>query len=306
VTEDLDAPLCIVRSGNQIGEAPFWDDAQQRLLWCDHATGLVHEARREGNEWRETSRRQLDRAVAAVIPRVQGGYVVASGIEILLMDEQGNLDLLARLDEDPALIRLNDAKCDASGRFWATTLATDFESRAGLYRIDADGCVRAEFRGLRLGNGIAWSPDADTIYIVDSLDRTILRADFNLDSGSVGHPRPLVTFALGEGAPNGLTVDDEGGLWVALTGGGEVRQYSENGQFLARLALPIGGPTSCAFGGENRDVLFVTSRSGRMPKFAASLLGIPEAMMESTSEEAGGLWIARPGVSGPKGSLFDK
>ncbi len=220
------------------------------------------------------------------------------------MTEQGDLEVFARLDEDSASIRLNDAKCDVRGRLWATTLAIDLQRRAGLYRIEATGTVRCELEGLRLANGLAWSPDATTIYVVDSLERTIFAADFNLDNGAVGPVRPLLTFAPGEGAPNGLTVDVQGGLWAALTGGGEVRRYSPQGQLLTRLAFPIPGPTSCAFGGEQRRTLVVTSRSGRMPEFAASLLGIPEAMMESSGEEAGGLWICRLGVSGPTSFQF--
>jgi sugar lactone lactonase YvrE len=264
----------------------------------------MHEARGVGLDWRETQRRDLGRPVAAVIPRARGGLVVAGGSDVLLMGVEGDLTPLAGLGDEAQHVRFNDAKCDAAGRLWATTLAVDLERRAGLYRIDPNGELRRALDGMRLANGLAWSPGGGVLYVADSVDRVVFATDFDPISGEVGRPHPLVTFELGEGAPNGLTVDDEGALWIALTGGGEVRRYSADGRLLERLALPVSAPTSCAFGDTDRGSLFITTRSGRMPEFAATLLAIPETRMESSGDGAGAVWLYRPGVGGDPGTPF--
>jgi sugar lactone lactonase YvrE len=148
-----------IKAQNKIGESPVWDAQRERLLWVDHATGIIHEARSHGAAgWRETKRWDLGRPVAAAIPRRNGGLVVASGTEILLFDEASAQSApFASLEVDPALIRFNDAKCDAQGRLWAGTLAADFSVRAALYRIDPDSAVTTVLENVALSNGLGWS-----------------------------------------------------------------------------------------------------------------------------------------------------
>lgn len=300
---DIPARLAI-QSRDHVGEGPVWDARQKRLLWGDHATGAVHEARAGDDGWRETRRWELGRGLAAAIPREAGGLIVTSGVEALLMDDDGRLAPFARLEADPAKEIMNDAKCDRRGRLWVGTRASDFSPSAGLYRIDPDGGVRTMLDGLRLSNGLDWSPDGSIFYLIDSLELSVDAFDFDPERGEIANRRRLVRLDWGGGAANGMTVDGEGCLWVAVTGGGEVRRYTPGGELIGRIAIGVPGATSCAFGGSDLDVLFITSRSGRMPEIASTVLGIPEDRLESNEPEAGGLWACRPGARGLPAARF--
>jgi sugar lactone lactonase YvrE len=293
-----------VKAGDLIGEGPAWDGSAQRLIWVDQERGLVHEARADGDGWSETRRWHLERRLAAVVPRANGGLVVAGGNEILALDEAGAVASLARLDIDTARARINDAKCDPQGRLWAATLTADFaRGDSALYRIDPDGHVERILGGITIGNGLEWSLDGGFLYFVDSLTLSIDRFDFDGDEGTIGNRCRLVTFAAGEGAPNGLTVDDDGNLWVAATGAGEVRCFTPEGRSIRRIRIETPGATSCAFGGAEGGDLFITSLGRRMPDVARTI-GLSEAMMTNEGPCAGDLYVCRPGGSGPAATPF--
>jgi len=293
-----------IRSRDLIGEAPAWDAQAHRLLWVDHRRGLIHEARADGSHWRETRQWHLGHHIAAAIPRARGGLAIVGALGIDVLDASGDMAAFARIDADPDRVRLNDAKCDRLGRLWAGSLTVDFRrGAAALYRIDSDGSVHTVLKGLTLANGLDWSPDDATFYLVDTATLSIDAFDFDLDRGALANRRTLITIERGAGGPNGLAVDREGCLWVALTGGGAVRRYSPDGQLLNHVDLPITGPTSCAFGGVDGAELFVTSRSGRMPDIAVEL-GVGPEMQECTSADAGGLFVCRPGISGAAAAQF--
>lgn len=314
---ELDASLA-VDCADRIGESPAWDAAAGRLLWTDNSAGVVHEARRdEAGGWRETARHELNRPIAAVAPRVAGGLVVAAGTEILLMDDDGRLSPFARIDVDGADVRLNDAKCDPRGRLWAGTLDNDLTAggrpirpgRCALYRIDPDGTVAVALRGVTLSNGLDWSSDGRTLYYIDTVTRRVDAFDFDLDAGSLGARRTVVELARGEGLPDGLCVDDEDCLWVAVVGRSEIRRYTASGELLARVAVATPTATSCAFGGEDGRELFITTARARLPRaliesgfthgfdVEGSAAGVREP-------GAGALFSLRAGVSGPAARPF--
>jgi sugar lactone lactonase YvrE len=290
---------------DKIGEAPAWDDFEQRLLWSDMEIGIIHEARADGaGGWSETKRFQLGVPIAATIPRSRSGLVLAAGTDVLLMDEQGEVAPLARLDVDVERFRFNDAKCDAAGRLWAGTLSRDFEAgAASLYRIDPDGAITTALEGLTLANGLDWSPDGSIFYLVDSLTRRLDAFDFDLDSGRLNNRRTILTLPFGEGGPNGLAVDNEGAIWIAVTGSGSVHRYAPDGHLLARVFIGTPGATSCAFGGADGGELFITSLGRRMPEVAQTI-GITPAMMENSGPEAGALFVCRTGVCGRPAYAF--
>jgi sugar lactone lactonase YvrE len=218
------------------------------------------------------------------------------------MDAAGLLTSFARIAVDSDLTRINDAKCDPRGRLWAGTLTSSFRSGGGgLYRIDADGSVTTMLTGITLANGLDWSPDGKTFYFIDSFTRSVDAFDFGLESGEIRNRRTLAT--LRSGVPNGMTVDRDGRLWVASTGGGDVQCFAPSGEFLARVSIGTPGATSCAFGGPDCTDLFITSRAGRMPD-AAQQIGVSPEMMDNDGPEAGGLFVCRPGVVGIPGHLF--
>jgi len=293
-----------IRARDEVGEAPIWDAEAQRLLWVDHQSGVIHEARADGSGWRETQRWQIGGSIAAAIPRTGGGVAIVGSLGIDLLGSSGDIVAFARIDADPARVRLNDAKCDRRGRLWTSSLTVDFRrGGAALYRIDPDGRVHTVLQGLTLANGLDWSPDGSTFYLVDTATLSVDAFDFDLDRGTLANRRTLITIERGAGGPNGLAIDREGCLWLALTGGGAVRRYSPDGEWLDRIDLTVPGPTTCAFGGVDGTELFITSRSGRMPDIANDL-GIRPEMQECTSADAGGLFVCRPGISGAAATPF--
>jgi sugar lactone lactonase YvrE len=287
---------------DQIGEGPVWDRARQCLLWLDHNTGVIHQAQAvDAEDWREIHRWELRRPLAAALPRMRGGLLVVGGTEIFGLDDAGAIAPFARIAVDPNRIRLNDAKCDPKGRLWATAFATDFSPCAALYRIDPDGTVTTLPYYARLANGLAWSPDGASFYFVDSLARSVDVFDFDLERGTMTNRRTCVTLA--RGLPNGISVDRQGGLWVAATGAGAVQRYTPDGEFLEEVTIATPAATSCAFGGPEGADLFITSRTGRLPEFALSA-GVAAEMMDNNGPQAGGLFVCRPGANGAAATPF--
>ena len=155
---------------------------------------------------------------------------------------------------------MNDGACDPQGRFWAGTMAYDESPGAGaLYRLELDGSCTTMLTGLSISNGIGWSPDASTMYLNDSGTGCVDAFRFDGSSGTISDRRTLVHIDRPGVAPDGLTVDREGGIWIALWNGGAVSRYAPDGSLLATVRLPVERPTSCAFGGPGLDTLFVTS-----------------------------------------------
>jgi sugar lactone lactonase YvrE len=299
----MNASLAI-ESRDLIGEGPAWDSQGQRLLWVDLERGVVHAAVADGlNGWRETRRWELARPLAAVVPRSRGGFVVAAGTDILTLDANGNTSTLVSLNLDPARVRLNDAKCDPYGRLWCSTIAGDFTPRAGLYRIDPDLSIHTMLEGLTIGNGMDWSPDARTFYFTDSLTRRVDAFDVDVALGTLNRQRAFISLEPGEGGPNGIAVDREGCVWVAITGSGQVRRYSPHGEELMRVHIGTPGATSCAFGGADGAYLLITSLGRRMPEIARTL-GLTDEMMTNDRPESGCVFVCRPGTSGPPATPF--
>jgi sugar lactone lactonase YvrE len=298
-----------VDSQDIIGEGPAWDPARGRILWCDNSVGLIHEARSNGtNSWHETRRWMLNRSIAAAVPRTAGGLVVASGVEILTLSDAGDIRSFARLDADPQSVKLNDAKCDSRGRLWAGTRDTDFgvpgrkiaPGRAALYRIEPDGAAVKMLTGATLSNGLDWSPDGSIFYFIDTYSRTVDAFDFDADKGSISNRHNVVTLYADEGLPDGMTVDRDGNLWVAIAGAGEIRCYSPKGSLLTRVQVATPTVTSCAFGGIAGSDLFITTARVRLPAIALSGLtqGFSLEVGDSREPGAGGLYVCRPGMTG--------
>lgn len=306
VTE-LQASL-IVDARDTIGEAPAWDANGKRFLWLDNAVGLLHEARRnEETGWRERRRWNLERSTGAAIPRARGGLVVAGGVDLFTLDDAGDATPFASVDADPEIVKLNDARCDPQGRLWAGTYAHDFRPGVGaLYRIDADGSIHTMLEEVGLSNGLDWSPDGSTFYYIDSFRSAVDAFDFDARRGTLSRRRTVVSIPAGNGAPDGMTVDVEGCIWVAVFGTGEVRRYSPEGELIARVRVSAPNVTSCAFGGIDGADLFITTAAIRLPDPVLPLVGYSSDMAEKAAAApgAGGLFVCRPGVRGQRPTPF--
>jgi sugar lactone lactonase YvrE len=251
--------------------------AREELLWVDIVGRHLHRARlgADGNlSALETI--PFDRPVGAVAPAAGGGYILAAGKGFLFLDASGEVRELAQPEDGRRGVRMNDGACDPQGRFWAGSMAEDESPGAGaLYRLERDGsCVKVLDR-LTISNGIGWSPDGGVMYLADSGTGRLDAFDFDGFSGDIGSRRTIVRVTGRGAAPDGLTVDARGEIWVAMWDGAAVRRYSAQGDLLATVPMPVDRPTSCAFGGRDLTTLFITTaRHGLEP---AALARQPDA-----------------------------
>ena len=241
----------------QLGEGPRWDASTQTLLWVDIPARLVH---RYDPATGTDATQQLPDVVSLAMPRRRGGVVVGLPDGLHLLDG-ARCPLLAGIEPEQAGTRTNDGACDAAGRLWVGTMALDERSPvAGLYRVDAYLGVTTVLSGTTISNGLGWSPSGTSFYFIDSPTCRIDVFDFDPASGALENRRPLAAVEVEGAVPDGLTVDAEGCVWVALHGGWGLRRYAPDGDLLAEVGLPVARITSCCFGGPDLRDLYVTTR----------------------------------------------
>ena len=253
-----------------LSEGPRWHEERQELLWVDVLGSCFHRATltADGSPG-EVHTTVLDRHVGAVAPVASGGYVVAAGQGFQFVDEDGSLSELAQPEAGRVEVRMNDGACDPQGRFWAGTMAYDESPGAGtLYRLELDGGCSTVLTGLTISNGIGWSPDGETMYLSDSGAAVVDAFDFDGASGALSGRRTLVHVDRPGVGPDGLTVDEEGDIWVGLYGGWAVNRYRPDGSLRATVHMPVAQATSCTFGGPDRSTLFVTTGRERLEQDA--------------------------------------
>jgi sugar lactone lactonase YvrE len=260
-----------------LSEGPRWHEQRQELLWVDILGRRFHRATVMGDGRHgpiETV--ELDRDVGVVAPAAGGGYVAAAGQAFLFIDVSGTVTELASLTGAPTGVRFNDGACDERGRFWVGTMAYDKSPGAGaLHRLELDNTVSTVLTGMTIPNGIGWSPEGTVMYLNDSGTGCLYEFDVDQSSGEPHNRRTLVAFEQPGPAPDGLTIDDRGDIWVAVYDGWAVRHYSPEGNFLGAVELPVAQATSCAFGEVGGGTLFVTT--GREHLDAQALAGQPDA-----------------------------
>jgi sugar lactone lactonase YvrE len=263
------------------GEGPIWDSALGQLVWVDLLRGDILFTV-PGSPIVE--RFHVSAVAACVVPRVNAGWAVATERGFALVDDQGMIEYLPDIWTD-ATVRMNDGGCDPEGRFYCGSMAYDAQhGRGALYRLDPNRSIHTVFSGVTVSNGIAWSPNGALAYYVDSPTRCV-----DVCTADLRDRRPFVQIPAETGMPDGLTVDAEGGIWVAIWGGGAVHRYAPDGKLDEVINLKVRQPTSCAFGGKGLDTLFITT--------SAQNLKDPEP-------EAGALFAVQPGVRGLSPHLY--
>lgn len=251
-------------SACELGESPLWDHRSARLLWIDAWHGHVHafDPLSRATSLSDFSGELGGIPIGAIGLHAAGGLVASARGGFYHLDtERGSARLIAEAERDrPATNRLNDGKCDRAGRFWSASVNTDHRTPSGaLWCLEADGAPMLKQDGLVVGNGIAWSPDARTMYLADTFSALVWRYDFDISSGTLANRRPFVSTADMAGFVDGATVDANGCYWAALFRGGAVAQFDPDGKLVRRIDLPVANPTMCTFGGPALDTLFVTS-----------------------------------------------
>ena len=242
----------------ELGEGPRWDAATATLLWVDILGKAVH--RLDPRDGRDVVTPVPD-LVGFALPRAAGGVIVGLPDGVFALGDNGRTELLTALETDAPGNRLNDAACDPRGRLWAGTMALDERSPTGaLYRVGADLAVTREFAGTTISNGLGWSPAGDAFYFIDTPTGRVDAFDFDPAAGSIARRRPLAVVDVPGAGPDGMTVDAEGSLWVALHGGWGLLRFSPDGRLLGHVDLPVAKVTSCCFGGPGLRDLYVTTR----------------------------------------------
>jgi len=276
----------------ELAEGPLWNADRGELVWVDIPGHAVHFFDPENGEDRAVD---VGRPVGAAAMRESGGMVLALSDGFGFLDDRtGEVEIVATAWEAGPNVLANDGKCDPTGRFWAGTLTEPAEEGASaLYRLDPDLRVTKVLGDVTVSNGLGWSTNGDLMYYADTPTGGVDVFDHNEATGDIKNRRRLVSVPSEIGVPDGLTVDAEDCLWVAVYGGSCVRRYSPGGELLAIVELPVSQATSCAFGGQDLADLYVTTGS---ENFAPT--------DRAAEPHAGGIFRCRPGARGLPASQF--
>ncbi len=267
------------------GEGPVWSPKWGGLRWVDMLAGDILTLV-DG----DVVRTHVADVVAAVRPRRGGGAVLGVTRGFAVEDPDGSVHLLPELWSDPG-VRMNEGGCDPDGRFYCGSMAYNRRPGAGsVHRLDPDGSVHVVLTDVTIANGLDWAPDGRSAYFNDTETYRVDRFDYDTKSGLTNR-RPFVDVT-GVGRPDGLTVDAEGGVWVALNTSGTVRRYTVAGGLDEIVELPVQKVTACTLGGERLDELFITtSREGLAPDeepLAGSLFSVQVGVSGQPTREFAG------------------
>jgi L-arabinonolactonase len=276
---------------NLLGEGPCWVPSERRLYWVDIKNRLL--------EWLspstgETGLWRLERQASALAPRKSGGLVLATDAGFATFDTgSGEFALLHNPEPERPWNRTNDGHVDRAGRFWVGTMDDTQERSSGaVYRLDSDWTCTRVLDGLGIPNTLISSPDGRVFYVADSREQ-VMYAYAMSESGELSHQRIFASTVGEVCTPDGSAIDEEGYLWNAQWGGWRIVRYAPDGTIDRMVDVPVGQPSSCAFGGDDLRTLFVTSaREGLAP--------------EDLAEQplAGSLFAFEPGVRGASPTVF--
>ncbi len=276
-----------------VGEGPIWDTQKNVLWWIDILSSRLYAfdpATQENREW------DTGQHVGTIVPWQEdtvmlslqnglGSFHLDTGAVTVYNDPESNL---------PGN-RFNDGKCDPAGRFWAGTMAYDDPIDQGsLYRMDTDFTVTKVLGGIGISNGIIWSLDHATMYYIDSTSYKVRSWSYDLDTGTITGENVVLSVTPEFGLPDGMTIDEEGMLWVAFYGGSKVcRVHATTGEILETIALPAAAITACAFGDPGLDTLYITSAAQ----------GMTDAELAASSQ-SGNLFSVQTGFKGVPADRF--
>ncbi|MGE6367229.1 SMP-30/gluconolactonase/LRE family protein [Bacillus paramycoides] len=242
-----------------LGEGPSWDSKKHLLYWVDILEKKVNIYNRITGENKSIF---LGQMVGSVVPRKSGGMVLAleNGFYFLNPDTEemeAIYDPERHLEEN----RFNDGKCDPCGRFWAgTTDSIGINGKGALYFLNTNLHVKKKLEEVSTSNGLAWSPDHMYMYFIDTPTRKVVRFDYDVHTGHIENPQDVIVIPKEEGLPDGMTIDEEGMLWIAHWGGSKVSRWNpKSGKQLLTIPIPALYVTSCTFGGSNLNELYITT-----------------------------------------------
>ena len=292
-TQNKDTVELVLDTKSELGEGAIWNHKTGELIWVNIEGEIL-------NFYNPVLRNNKEmftgQKIGTVVPAESGQVMVALENGFYSLDPAtGTKKFIADPESDLPGNRFNDGKCDPEGRFWAGTMSKNGEKKAGaLYRLDPDSSVRKMLDEVSISNGIVWSDNNRYMYYIDTPTRQVMRYDYDNNSGEISNPKVVVEVEQKLGAPDGMTIDSKGNLWIALWGGSAVGCWNpESGELLRKIEVPAKNVTSCAFGDKDLKTLYITTaRTGTGDE---ELKQYPQA---------GGLFKIRPGVKGVEASFF--
>lgn len=280
------------QSQARLGEGSIWNYKTAELYWVDIESGLLHIFNPKSKTEKVSS---WEQRISTVVPAEDGMLIVAGQNGLYKFDPiRLEKELLIEPPHDSSIMRFNDGKCDPSGRLWLGSMHLDTISKlSALYKVEKMKFAQM-LSGITISNGICWSPDSRTMYYIDTPTHEVKAFDFDQVSGSISNMRVIIEMKDELSSPDGMTIDAEGMLWIAHWHGACVTRWDpQSSKMLCKVEVPAYNVTSCAFGGENLDTLYITS-----------------AREEMTEEQklkfplAGSLFEIKPGVKGVRCFFF--
>ena len=282
----MKAELILKIENTLLGEGPVWDYRSQQLWWVDIPNGLLH---CYDPQSRNSSSYAVGQMLGAAIPAEKGGFILAMHHGFSFFNPETK-ELTSIVDPESHLPnnRFNDAKCDPAGRLWGGTMmmTKPREVTGSLYCLDSSLQVTKKLTGITVSNGLAWTKAADKMYYIDTPTKVVQAFSYDVETGEIEKQADALKFD--NISPDGMCIDENDNLWIAFYGASRVCCFNPNtGEQLAQIDVPAERTTSCAFGGENLDTLFITC-----------------ARVDENDKWGGGLYTIKPGVRGLKANFF--
>lgn len=278
-----------------LGEGAFWNHETQEFYWVDilGKTFNIYNPSTKNNRSYE-----MPSAIGTVVPYTDDEAVVALVDGIYKVDlNSGELSILSDVESKMPWNRFNDGKCDPNGNLWVGSMHYEQDQKiASVYKVEENGTTTKMIDSVIISNGIVWTKDAKTMYYIDTPTKQIVAYDFDKETSTISNKRVAVEVSEDHGSPDGMAIDEEDMLWVGMWNGNAVARFNpKTGKLISKIEVPAHNVTSCAFGGENLDILYITT-----------------ANIDMTDEEqekypkAGSIFKASPGVKGVKSTFFGK
>lgn len=249
-----------------LGEGPVWDNDQQAILWVDILENEIHKFSLE-EQFHTTLK--VDQMVGAIAIRSSGGLIAAlqHGFAAINWSTQ-QIEIINDPEAHLPKNRFNDGKCDPAGRFWAGSMSMNDNTKKGsLYMLNTDLSVAPKLSGVSCSNGLTWSVDQQIFYFIDTPTKQVVAYDYDVLNGQIANKRVIIETNQVAGYPDGMTIDTEGMLWIAMWDGYQVARFNpKTGKLIQCIQLPVSRVTSCAFGGPEMQDLYITSARNERAK----------------------------------------
>lgn len=292
-TPKKDKTELVLDTQSDLGEGAIWNHKTGELMWVNITGKILNFYNPKLKYNKEMFTGQM---IGTVVPSESGKAMIALENGFYQFDpETGSKHFIIDPEKKISGNRFNDGKCDPAGRFWAGTMSMEGKKKAGaLYRLDPDSTVHKMIEGVTTSNGIVWSPDHTKMYYIDTPTRKVMAWNYNNETGEISNPQTAIEVPEDMGFPDGMTIDSEGNVWIALWGGEAVGCWNpETGELLRTIDVPAKNVTSCAFGDDDLGTLYITT--ARQNTNEKELEKFPHA---------GGVFKIRPGVKGVEACFF--